>query len=178
MKPRQQPGRPARFGAPWAASVRLISAFSVVLLTALGAGIALGVPSEARWAAVFIPVSFLLILSGTALFCVRGYAVDGRVLEVERLLWTTHLPLDGLRAAEADPDAMRWAFKTCGNGGLFAYTGWFRNKRLGSFRAWVTDPRRSVVLLFADRKWVVSPEDPAGFIAALGLPETHRKAGG
>lgn len=56
-----------------------------------------------------------------------------------------------------------------GNGGFLGYIGWFRSKRLGSFRAYVTDPPRCVVLEFEQRKVVVSPDDPRRFLEALGV---------
>ena len=51
--------------------------------------------------------------------------------------------------------------------GLFAITGWFRNRKLGLFRAFATAPRHSVVLRFDDRTLVISPEDPERFVRLM-----------
>jgi hypothetical protein len=51
-----------------------------------------------------------------------------------------------------------------GNGGLFSFTGVFRSPKLGRYRAYVTDPARTVILRFAERIAVVSPEDPDAFV--------------
>ena len=40
-------------------------------------------------------------------------------------------------------------------------------ERLGRYRAWVTDPRRAVVLEFPDRTIVVSPGRPHLFVDEL-----------
>ena len=50
------------------------------------------------------------------------------------------------------------------------FTGWYYNKRLGSYRAFVTDPRRAVVLRYANRRVVLSPDAPEDFVRELGAP--------
>ena len=177
MKRRRDRAKSNHFGAPWATSVWVITSLSGLMLAGVAVGSVIGLANREIWAAVLVPVLLVSILATTALFCVRGYSIEGRTLNIKRLCWTTRLSLEGLRSVETDEDAMRGSMRTCGNGGLFAYTGWFRNKKIGSFRAWVTDPRRSVVLAFDDRKWVVSPDEPRGFVAALDLHGAQRKAG-
>jgi hypothetical protein len=56
-----------------------------------------------------------------------------------------------------------------GNGGFFAFTGYFRNKELGAYRAFMTDRRLAVVLRFPDRVIVVSPDRPEDFVSAISL---------
>ena len=60
------------------------------------------------------------------------------------------------------------------NGGLFSFGGQgCKNKRLGRFEAYATDPGRSVVLRFPGRVVVVTPDEPNAFVdtidAARGL---------
>ena len=45
----------------------------------------------------------------------------------------------------------------------------FYNKRLGSYRAYVTDPRRCVVLRYPNRRVVLSPASPEDFVSDLAL---------
>lgn len=61
------------------------------------------------------------------------------------------------------------ACDSVGNGGLFSFTGWYRNKILGVYRAWVTDLRSTVILRFEKRAVVLSPADPNAFIRDLAL---------
>jgi hypothetical protein len=88
-------------------------------------------------------------------------------LWVQRLVWRTRLPLAGLQSAQLVPDAMQRSLRTFGNGGLFSFTGFYRNRALGAYRAFVTDPHRTVVLRFPDRTVVVSPSEPETFIQDL-----------
>ena len=109
----------------------------------------------------------LLVVFGSLLFTIRGYEVEGGELLVHRLLWATRISLDGLRGAKHDPAALRGSIRLFGNGGLFSFSGLFRNKRLGRYRAYVTDWSLSVILAWDERKIVVSPDRPDAFVNAL-----------
>ena len=63
---------------------------------------------------------------------------------------------------------MARSIRVFGNGGLFAVTGIYRNRKLGTYRAYVTDRKLSVVLRTrAGKSIVVSPERPEAFLATL-----------
>jgi hypothetical protein len=151
------------YEAPWSTSLLAMSSVG----TLVSIGIALLMIWSGRgfltWTGV-LPVAFIC---GTALFAIRGYTVTSDAILVHRLFWTTRLPLAGLQAAEFEPDAMHGSIRTFGNGGLFSFTGFFRNKTLGAYRAFVTDPSRTVVLHFPERTVVVSPSPPKDFVHDL-----------
>ena len=65
---------------------------------------------------------------------------------------------------------MRRSLRTFGNGGGFSFSGFYYNKRLGSYRAFVTDLHRTVVLRYAKRRVVVSPAAPEDFVRDLAVP--------
>jgi hypothetical protein len=62
---------------------------------------------------------------------------------------------------------MSYSIRTFGNGGLFSISGLFRNKTLGSYRAYATDPKRAVVLKYKKRTIVVTPDRPDVFAARI-----------
>lgn len=150
------------YRAPWGKTLRGSSAVLVVLAVAYPVGMSFlpGVPSWVPW---LLPV----IVLGCLPFVVRGYAITGDEILIRRLFWTTRLDCSGLTSAEAQPRAMSGSLRTCGNGGGFSFTGWYWNKNLGAYRAFVTDPDRTVVLRFGKRTLVVSPEAPEDFAAEL-----------
>jgi hypothetical protein len=88
---------------------------------------------------------------------------------VHRLLWSTALPRVGLESAQVELDAMRGSIRTFGNGGAFSFTGFYYNKRLRSYRAYVTAPRRTVILRYATHRVVLSPGAPEDFVSDLSL---------
>jgi hypothetical protein len=147
------------YQAPWSRLLIIMSTFSTVLVVAVTSVTIWVSEGPHRWAGFCL----LAILAVAAMFVVRGYTIANHGLSIHRWLWTTELPLPGLREALADPDAMRGSIRIFGNGGMYSFTGLFRKKKLGVFRAYVTDPTRAVVLKFAGRTVVVSPDTPDAF---------------
>src|SRR5690606_33982476 len=124
-----------------------------------------------------LPVLLLLI---TPLYSVKGYTVTQDSILIHRPLWKTKLFLTGLESIEVMPVAMSWSIRTMGNGGCFSITGYYRNKRLGRYRAFVTDLKKTVVLryqkvpVYAKEPFfgvgkepntiVISPADPVALV--------------
>jgi hypothetical protein len=159
------------FGARWPAPLVLLSVFSTAILLGVAALFVVVFP---RWVLNGWPFTLALgaimaAFLGSLLFSIRGYAFEPSALLVNRLLWATRIPLDGLRAAWADPAAMKGSIRLFGNGGLFVFAGLFYNRTLGRYRVFATDPRSSVVLRFDARTVVVTPDDPRAFLAMLAL---------
>jgi hypothetical protein len=153
--------------APWSISLIVMSILATVICLGVTVGCWLDFGSHtfgpAQWACL-LP---LVLLFGCALFTIRGYSVTRDCILVHRLLWSTRLSRAGLESARVEPEAMRRSLRTFGNGGAFSFTGWFYNKMLGSYRAFVTDPRRAVVLRYTNRRVVLSPDLPEKFVRDL-----------
>ena len=114
-----------------------------------------------------------LIVLACALFTVRGYHITPDEIIIERLAWNTALKRDGLVSATVDPSALKHSVRVCGNGGLFSFSGFYWNRQLRTFRAFVTDPKLCVVLVFPKRKIVVSPDYPVAFCHALSPSDSE-----
>lgn len=115
----------------------------------------------------------MLVMTGGLLFSIRGYRLDGPHLYVRRPLWETEVDLRELKSVEIDPTAMKGSIRLLGNGGLFSFSGIFRNKKLGRYRALVTHQARAVVLRFPEHTMVVSPGDPQSFVADILARRPH-----
>jgi hypothetical protein len=157
------------FSAPWSRLLKATSAFTTA--------ICIGFPLFAsHWMLVArTPEGVHLMLDAiapigiplAALFVIRGYAVTADSILVKRLLWSTRLPRAGLKSASFSPEALAGSLRTCGNGGFYSFTGWYQNRELGPYRAFMTDRDRAVVLRWEGRTVVVSPGDPEGFVRAV-----------
>lgn len=154
------------YQAPWSTTLKISSSLIAVMCVSIALMMFASGPPMLRRVAV-LP---LVLVSFSALFTIRGYILTPEAIFVRRLGWTTRLPLAGLRWARYQPAVMRGSLRLFGNGGLFVFAGWFRNRELGTYRAWVTDPQRTVVLGFPKRTWVISPSLPEQFIRDLGAP--------
>ncbi|HKU13064.1 MAG TPA: PH domain-containing protein [Steroidobacteraceae bacterium] len=153
------------FGAPWSAGVRTASMLSTAIL-ALGMLAAILAPplrltSPLGLLLIGLP---LLILVIALIYRVRGYTLTEDAISVQRGVGEIRLPLTGLRSVTGDVDAMRGSLRVFGNGGFFAITGRYWNRKLGWYRAFATDPSRAVVLRYASRTIVITPHDPQHFI--------------
>lgn len=161
MKPRQS------FAAPWSKTLKVVTSLCVVLLTGIALMGVFGLSPRqlpARLGLIILPA---LILPGCALFMVRGYTLtEGRLL-IHRLGWSSSLDLASLISATPDPLAAAGSIRACGIGGLFVFCGRFRNRKLGNYRLYATDLQRSVVLHFANRVVVVTPDAPDKFAAEI-----------
>ena len=159
--------RGVRFNAPWGKALKVMTGVSVLILVNIPViGMFSGPQGNVVWTLGMIVVP-LLSLATAAFFLIRGYVLTGDVLLVQRLGWNSKLDLSGLSAAEADPRAMAKSIRTFANGGMFCFAGIFRNKKLGSYRAFATDPKLSVVLRFNSRVVVVTPENPEDFVRRI-----------
>jgi len=158
------------FKARWGRLLKFTTGLCVLLLVGMAI---IGVFTGPRGSVVGVvwivsmTVMPLLILAVAMFFLIRGYVLTENSLVVQRLGWSSKLELSDLRSAEADSKAMARSIRTCGNGGLFCFAGYFQNKKLGPYRAFATDPKKSVVLTFANRVIVVTPEHPEEFVAAI-----------
>jgi hypothetical protein len=156
------------YKAPWSTLLVVVS----VLTTLLCLGITFGVPllpgqhGSGMWLS-WLP---LVLVFACALFTVRGYTITQDAILVHRLLWATRLPRAGLKSAEFVTGVMNRSLRTCGNGGFFSFTGFYWCKTLRSYRAYVTDLRKTVVLRYERRTVVVSPDAPEDFVRELLCP--------
>lgn len=161
-------GGRSEFRAPFSRLLGWISALTTLLLVSvvvvgLAALPARG-PIPVRSLVLILPV---LLLGGAVSFSVRGYRIESGKLRINRLGWHTEVDLGALVSVHADPGAMKRSLRLLGNGGLFSFTGLFWNRPLGTYRAFVTDPARAVVLRIGTRTIVVSPDAPDEFVQAL-----------
>jgi hypothetical protein len=153
------------FRAPWG--------ILIIVMTTIGCSALLGVPAliisvmpsdEApAYVKTLMIIFFPLVLVITSLFTVRSFDVCQDAIRVKRLFWSTHLGYEGLRSVEVDPDAMKGSIRTMGNGGLFSFSGRYRSSKLGSYRAYATEMKNSVILRYEDRTAVVTPAEPFEF---------------
>ena len=157
--------------APLGGRVRLITwltVASVVVVDALVAALLLREHHPLPWpvwsSLLIAPVFVGAIWYGAL---VRRYRLLDAEIVIERAWLTVRFPLAGLVAVEIDHEAMHGAWKLWGNDGLGAYAGRFRSKKLGNFRAYVSDPDCAVVLRWPDRCLVVSPAQPGEFTDAV-----------
>lgn len=147
--------------APWPRVLKITTTIGSLLL--IGLTVILGAYPVARWVAGAPFVIWGLCL----LYMVRGYRIEDKTLYIKRLFQETKIPLDGLKKVEHRPKALINAQRLLGNGGLFAFTGLFRNQDLGNFRLYATSPKDAVILYLPTQTIVITPANTQGLITKL-----------
>lgn len=155
--------------AAWPTALKVSSVLGGVLLIGAGIAAAHAIPhstqvpyAEAFGTVVaFVPPAIAVF---ALLFVVVGYELKSQQLQIRRLLWTTQVSLNDLQQIQTDPELMKCSLRIFGNGGLFSITGLYQNKRLGRYRAFVTNPQHAVALFLPDRIVVVSPANVKAFV--------------
>lgn len=132
------------------------------------------------WAMYVVPV---FMVAFGVMFRPTGYAVEGDGVYVLRPIGRRRIAVRGAEAL-VDDEAFKSAWRLFGNGGFFGITGWFRTRRYGTCRAWVTDLSSLVALRSHGRTALISPRERERFVAALGdarpraaVPSSARGAG-
>jgi hypothetical protein len=156
------------FVAPWGKTLIVMSAIATTCCLGISVVLWVVIPgmriySPGFWLSL-VPV--LLTLAAVP-FVVRGYSLGPAGLRVRRLFWDTPVALRGLREVRYEPGAIKGSLRVLGNGGLYSFCGWFWSRRLGFYRGYLTDGRRTVVLRLPRRTVVVSPDDPLAFVSAV-----------
>lgn len=137
----------------------------VTVLMIIAAGVLPFIPGMIMYIVAILPV----ILFVTWLFSVTGYFLENNNLIVVRPLWKTTIVLPPGALAQKEPEIKDGLLKIMGNGGLFGYTGGFRNRKLGNFKAYATNWSHAVSITSEadDFRIIVTPEDPLQFIQSI-----------
>jgi hypothetical protein len=158
-----------QFTAPWGIHVKIMTIGGSLIC--LGAPMLFIAPPDGSFAGQFMFYCMkapLFLWLGSLLFTVRGYSITEDSILIHRLIWTTRFPLEQLIEVDTDGNiTFRNSIRCFGNGGIFGISGLYYNRRVGTFRAFVTDVTRTVLLRFPSRTILVSPDDPRRFVSAL-----------
>ena len=145
--------------APTSLTIKVVTAFALVLN-------AVFYVAAAYQRALLVPAIFLSVV---VLICYYfwtpvGYELSGGELIVSfRIGRKRYRPVVKCSAVDAP---LRAAIRLFGNGGLFAGSGVFWNRKYGVFRAYVTSskPRDLVMVETTATKIFISPADPQAWI--------------
>ena len=158
---------PIEFKAPWSKGLRVISCVAIAALLVVHVAGWYAWSRTGASVALIAIISPPLILLIAALCIIRGYVLTAEEIVVKRLGWVNRFALSELRSVQGDNEAMSNSLKLLGNTGLLSYSGYFWNRKIGRYRAFATDPSRGVVLTYANRKILLTPDDPQRFIVRV-----------
>ena len=155
-----------QYSAPWSRFLKIVSGLiSVILCAAFWLAAPTSSVDESVEFQAFLMAFPVLLLGISALFIIRRYEINGEFVEIVRVVGRKKFRLDNIASVEANPKAMDLSIRTFGNGGMFSFSGFFRNDTLGRYRAFASNKANAVVI---QRKQgapiVISPHDPQDFV--------------
>lgn len=139
---------------------------SIVILAGLFVAVRSVYDMSPSWERIFVATAgVFLVVAWLYCYFFRpvGYIVTDDTVIIKRPASDKHLSMHDIKSVvAADHGSMRWSMRIFGNGGLFGYTGFFRNSTFGIMRWYATRRSNYVVLVMNDdRKVVVTPDDPS-----------------
>jgi len=144
----------------------LMSVVSCLLIYHAFSGEELNVWS--RTVLVLVGAFSVVLLPVLAFFAPRAYIVTPSHVVVHRLGPDVKVPRDRIRHVQPIPGRLRAPLRLWGAAGFLGAWGWYYNRDLGVFRAYVTRKDQTVILRLTESKpLVLSPDDPEGFLEAL-----------
>lgn len=146
------------FSASYDSTTKIVSSIVAALLIAVSLGI--GNAIVAGLTAVVLFLSYA--------WSPRGYTVAERSIVVHRLIGRVTIPLDAVREARrAAAEDLTGCIRLFGSGGMFGYYGVFRTAKLGRSTWYMTKRANGVVIVAANKTYLLSPDDTDQFLAAI-----------
>jgi hypothetical protein len=149
----------------------------LVGLTLLMAGVAVGAwVAGQRGPAVF---ALLVAIAPWTAWRMSGdldplwLEVGGGNLAIQMRRRRERFPAAGAEARRLTPEEIEHLERLATTGGVAAGTGGFESRLLGEIDLYASDLARAVLVDLGERRLIVTPDDPEGFLSALqGEPAT------
>ena len=152
------------FAAPW--GLRVIATTAVVSILFVGI---IGVVARrlAGFGRAIVVGLMLVLLAAMISTTVVKYQLDDTAITIQQAGSKIDIPLQSLRSVDVVPNALERSRRSTGNEGIFSITGHYNSESLGTYRAYVTDPAKTVVLRTSSGVVVLSPARPEEFVSRV-----------
>ena len=149
-------------------TVKRITFFVVILFIGLGVGIpasmylAEGITPVFLITTILTLVIYISILGGAWAFSPHSYSVSEKAIKINRPIMSFSIPINTITDIEERDFKFTQMRKKMGNNGLFSITGSFSIK--GDGTVWFYAKNSNYVMIHADKKYVLSPDDRFMFV--------------
>lgn len=159
------------FGVRWSNTLKMITIFIVAICVGIPVtGVNRLYNQGADGAPILLLFLPIVLVIGALFYAIRSYTITDSHITVNHIGWKRTFEISKLTKATHEPFVTAGSIRIWGNGGLFSFSGYYRNRNLGSYRAYMTNAADAVVLRFGEDTVVISPRDPEKFVDALGAP--------
>jgi hypothetical protein len=125
------------------------------------------ITNEGRPDPIYTTVLLLAIYFIAIVFRPIYYKITNDKLIIHRLIADVRIDRQNIKSIELiDRQDIGWSLRIFGVGGLFGYSGYFANSKMGSMTWYTTRRDRTVLVVTNDEKKIIlSPDDPKKLIA-------------
>jgi hypothetical protein len=158
-----------KFAASLDKTVVVVTVLVTVLFAAIVGGQYAFITDAGRADPIYTTVGCLVIYGLAFALRPAGYVVTKKEVLVSRPLLNVHLKRTDIRRVVVLPaQDLSASIRLFGVGGLFGYYGNYTNTTLGR-TTWYATRRDTPVLVETtdNKKYILTPNDPAGFVGAL-----------
>jgi hypothetical protein len=110
-------------------------------------------------------VVFIPILIGAWVYSPKKYVVSEAIVHILRPIRSIMIPIKDITSVEEKEVSVFKTVRLWANGGIFSMTGAYYNKSNGKF--WMYVKNNNYVMITADKKYVLSPDEKEQFIIQL-----------
>lgn len=157
-----------KFKCTWGTSVRVITILTFSLLTVITIHIAyLSFTTNhfaSMWVLAFVATLYVGVVSGTYLTSPTGLELKGGKIIVKRPWKDVEIDIKDIKFIGRRKDKSLNDIRTMGNGGMFAFTGRFRNNEKGRYTAYFTNTQQMVWVETRSKLYCLSCEKPDTFV--------------
>ena len=141
---------------------------SLLLLGLFAQGVYLiSVQSDTLAGGLILATSGLTVLLCLSILNFKSYKISDSELIISKYLMDEKYPLSGIKSYNQPKEPKKGLWRTMGNGGLFSYSGDFKNSELGHFKCY-TKNWENLVALETDRGWLlIGPDNHESFLSSL-----------
>lgn len=134
-----------------------LSSFTWVLSITLTVALAFVVYNTFKDGGYFIIIGVLTALILLAAIAVMPIYIEEseKYYKLRLLFFPIIFQKSEYRVREVAPETLKGSIRTFGSGGLFGFTGYFRNKSLGKYTAFISNTRKPLLLFSNGKKKII-----------------------
>jgi PH (Pleckstrin Homology) domain-containing protein len=103
------------------------------------------------------------------------YAISDGSINIKRPLGQIKISFEAIDEVRLiEPGDLGLLVRLFGSGGLFGYLGVYSSYKIGKLMMWCTNKEGFILIICGDKKTVISPADPSGFLAEYFLRSHQR----
>jgi len=141
---------------------------TIVFLLPIGIYFGVSFSEGFEFTSLIVVVVLLPVFAITWALHPQDYTVNEQGITIKRPYKSILIASNDIKGIEAlTPADLKYSMRLFGSGGFFGYFGLFTNQKLGRYHIYAGNRVNPVLILTEKKKYVLTPTDPEGFIAAV-----------